>query len=102
MNGNQNDGRIGPSDIIITHETHSRGMFVPWIVDPHYTARVRIDGQMHRVYGDYDTWDDAYEAAEKYIAEHNDRKSRVELISRAVSMSINRVMQDAVKKGGAE
>ena len=39
-------------------------------------------------------------ALEAALAE--DRKSRVELISRAVSMSINRVMQDAVKKGGAE
>jgi hypothetical protein len=69
---NPQPGRRGPGldppDIIITHETHSKGMFVPWIVDPHYSVRVRIDGRVHFV-GEFDSWDEAYEAGEKYIKE---------------------------------
>lgn len=74
-------------DIIITHETHSKGMFVPWVIDPHYSVRVCIDGRTHFV-GEFDTWDEAYEAGEEYIKEVEFDKLHAEMISAAVDMTL--------------
>lgn len=101
--GQITDGHIGPSDIIITHETHSKGMFVPWVLDPHYSVRVRIDGRMHFV-GEFDTWDETYEAGEEYIKEAEFDALRAAMISDMIAQTLARLQTslDAkeLQKGG--
>lgn len=99
------DGRIDPSDIIITYETHSRGMFVSWVLDPHYSVRVCIGGRMHFV-GEFDTWDEAYEAGEKYIKEAEFDALRTTMISNMIAQALARLQTalDAkeLQKGGLQ
>lgn len=101
--GQTKDGQIDPSDIIITHETHSKGMFVPWVVDPHYTVMVRIDGRTHFV-GEFDTWDEAYKAGEKYIKEDELDKLHARMIGNAMIQTCTK-LQSALanlQKGGSK
>ena len=87
-------------NIIITHEQYSPGMFAQWVVNPHYTTNVHIDGRIEEV-GEFRTWNEAYKAGEKYLHDKAINKAHALEISNAISISISNIKKALAEKGGA-
>lgn len=85
-------------NIIITHEQYSPGMFVKWVVNPHYTTNVCIDGRIEEV-GEFRTWNEAYKAGEKYLHDKAIDEAYALLIGDAISKSISNIEKTLAQKG---
>jgi hypothetical protein len=85
-------------NIIITHKQYSPGIFVKWVVNPHYTTNVHIDGRIEEV-GEFRTWNEAYKAGEKYLHDKAIDKAHVLLIGSAIDRSISNIKKALAEKG---